>query len=101
MYEAVEEVSILILLDYLFLSGVGIYSETPGIRSFNPYFIGLPILIRFELIDARVWVLFQSLFYWITYSYPFCRESSLFITVTEFFSDIKIFFFSIFLVIFC
>ena len=44
---------------------------------------------------------FQSLFYWITYSYPFCRENLLFIIITEFFSDIKIIFFSIFLVIFC
>ena len=44
---------------------------------------------------------FQSLFYWITYSYPFCRENLLFIITTEFFSDIKIIFFSIFLVIFC
>ena len=47
------------------------------------------------------YILFQSLFYWITYSYPFCRENPLFIIATEFFSDIKINFFLIFLVIFC
>ena len=94
--------------------------------SFNPYFIGLPILIsNGDLIDIyikevsililldylflsenevqskEVMLMFQSLFYWITYSYPFCRENLLFIIATEFFSDIKIIFFSIFLVIFC
>ena len=69
-------------------------------ESFNPYFIGLPILIfgseKLNLDGA----MFQSLFYWITYSYPFCRESPLFIIATDFFSDIKIDFFLIFLVIF-
>ena len=65
--------------------------------SFNPYFTGLPILIE-EMIkeisdlfkvsililldylflynnlgpDLVLVTVFQSLFYWITYSYPFC-----------------------------
>ena len=36
---------------------------------FNPYFTGLPILIGYEVVDADLFLLFQSLFYWITYSY--------------------------------
>ena len=66
----------------------------------NPYFIGLPILIGREMTISHTLSGSQSLFYWITYSYPFCRESPLFIIATEFFSDIKIDFFLIFLVIF-
>ena len=39
------------------------------LNSFNPYFIGLPILI-FPLEEKISWYAeFQSLFYWITYSY--------------------------------
>ena len=68
-------VSILILLDYLFLY----------------------LLIK---VSSILLTLSQSLFYWIIYSYPFCRESPLFIIATEFFSDIKIDFFLIFLVFF-
>ena len=71
----IAKVSILILLDYLFLF---------GLRD-NKYFVHFSS---------------QSLFYWIIYSYPFCRESPLFIIATEFFSDIKIDFFLIFLVFF-
>ena len=38
-------VSILILLDYLFLSYVRLYASLPENQGFNPYFTGLPILI--------------------------------------------------------
>ena len=67
----------------------------------NPYFIGLSILILSSSLNAiGITIGSQSLFYWIIYSYPFCRESPLFIIATEFFSDIKIDFFLIFLVFF-
>ena len=36
---------------------------------FNPYFTGLPILILTTLGSPYVLIRFQSLFYWITYSY--------------------------------
>ena len=36
---------------------------------FNPYFIGLPILIMTGTLNALKTMRFQSLFYWITYSY--------------------------------
>ena len=36
---------------------------------FNPYFIGLPILILVMVTDNLDRTMFQSLFYWITYSY--------------------------------
>ena len=37
---------------------------------FNPYFIGLPILIMYKEKTMKMkFNLFQSLFYWITYSY--------------------------------
>ena len=88
-------VSILILLDYLFLYCIKILmnicvsdgfnpyftglpilifftyeDEENGERSFNPYFTGLPILIRENLnVRKNYWRSFQSLFYWITYSY--------------------------------
>ena len=41
-----------------------------GWLGFNPYFIGLPILMRKKLYFTylNIWW-FQSLFYWITYSY--------------------------------
>ena len=39
------EVSILILLDYLFLSGENFDGAMKVDGCFNPYFIGLPILI--------------------------------------------------------
>ena len=39
-------------------------------EGFNPYFIGLPILIIAKsLAEVSDKALFQSLFYWITYSY--------------------------------
>ena len=38
--------------------------------SFNPYFIGLPILIMKMKYNLGGFEMFQSLFYWITYSYP-------------------------------
>ena len=40
-----------------------------GLRRFNPYFIGLPILIMYLFYHPMVLLMFQSLFYWITYSY--------------------------------
>ena len=46
--------------------GVGHVPILPG---FNPYFIGLPILIRKGLEAILENIKFQSLFYWITYSY--------------------------------
>ena len=89
------DVSILILLDYLFLFGrllivtaiqvdsfnpyftglpiliikVPIQIASAAIASFNPYFTGLPILISIKLNYGESPVRFQSLFYWITYSY--------------------------------
>ena len=41
----------------------------PEYLSFNPYFTGLPILILVTLDDYGSAPEFQSLFYWITYSY--------------------------------
>ena len=88
-----EKVSILILLDYLFLlclqllywysrQGFNPYfiglpilinfgTETGKFDGgcFNPYFIGLPILITMYIVPALGSGRFQSLFYWITYSY--------------------------------
>ena len=40
-----------------------------ALPSFNPYFIGLPILISFTIFINTLFSWFQSLFYWITYSY--------------------------------
>ena len=40
-----------------------------NVKGFNPYFIGLPILILPTLVESILCLLFQSLFYWITYSY--------------------------------
>ena len=86
-------VSILILLDYLFLYEDGLHhhmleqrfqslfywitysydEDTPGeveyFCGFNPYFIGLPILINIDTYHEYLFSMFQSLFYWITYSY--------------------------------
>ena len=48
----------------------------PFLGGFNPYFIGLPILIQLKM-ELILWMgsKFQSLFYWITYSYyPFGNE---------------------------
>ena len=88
-----EIVSILILLDYLFLFSsldtvvpVGslsqslfywiIYSylfnyvlEEYSEYRLNPYFIGLSILIRKDLKTSSSLIVSQSLFYWIIYSY--------------------------------
>ena len=62
-------VSILILLDYLFLSLNRKMDRLEMYQSLNPYFIGLPILIS-EYFCICWWrKLSQSLFYWITYSY--------------------------------
>ena len=42
-----------------------------SMNSFNPYFIGLPILINKGIHQKQMFEeVFQSLFYWITYSYP-------------------------------
>ena len=86
-------VSILILLDYLFLTPIfrcsrvrfrmfqslfywitySYYSlkgfELKFGAGFNPYFTGLPILIKRNLRRSGMTSMFQSLFYWITYSY--------------------------------
>ena len=68
-YVNTKKVSILILLDYLFLS-IKWCSFSIFCSSFNPYFTGLPILItRLEYTVERFNDRFQSLFYWITYSY--------------------------------
>ena len=40
-----------------------------GYNRFNPYFTGLPILIPGNLRYEEFTPVFQSLFYWITYSY--------------------------------
>ena len=61
-------VSILILLDYLFLLYC-VYIELNFDTGFNPYFTGLPILIQSYGVYCPVTSKFQSLFYWITYSY--------------------------------
>ena len=92
-------VSILILLDYLFLlitykfqsylvSRLNPYfiglpilmkfgdfvEEHPSFR-LNPYFIGLPILmLRRKSIMKQNQGLSQSLFYWITYSYNISKD---------------------------
>ena len=91
--EEIIEVSILILLDYLFLYSQSFISNSYR-SSFNPYFTGLPILIKskwgsiqsrctvsililldylflwYRNIHFNKWMYqFQSLFYWITYSY--------------------------------
>ena len=66
---SIYKVSILILLDYLFLLFI-YYKLNDDEKSFNPYFIGLPILIKGErAILYTCSQRFQSLFYWITYSY--------------------------------
>ena len=64
----IRNVSILILLDYLFLSvgGEKIFIIKGG---FNPYFTGLPILMSNIGTVYMFLQWFQSLFYWITYSY--------------------------------
>ena len=54
-------VSILILLDYLFLWGTRNYKDSTITRSFNPYFIGLPILIR-SVEKALYLLLLQNFF---------------------------------------
>ena len=67
-------VSILILLDYLFLSGKWRTDRVPFQREgLNPYFIGLPILIMRTVSweDKLLKHQSQSLFYWITYSYTY------------------------------
>ena len=65
--------------------------ENPSTRGFNPYFTELPILISsIWLRIGKRFEKFQSLFYWIYYFYPYFCENPLFISVTEFFSDIKI-----------
>ena len=61
-------VSILILLDYLFLSDTPTTADDND-ECFNPYFTGLPILIIEYGTLHSLLKMFQSLFYWITYSY--------------------------------
>ena len=94
--EEKTEVSILILLDYLFLFPIFLMVTLFFWSCFNPYFIGLPILImqqslnrKMDRLEVSILILldylflwstlsfvvtvpikrFQSLFYWITYSY--------------------------------
>ena len=63
-------VSILILLDYLFLYMKNLL-QLSSLTCLNPYFIGLPILMRVVPPPLIGWGReSQSLFYWITYSYP-------------------------------
>ena len=62
-------VSILILLDYLFLLCSEVNFLMRSKDRLNPYFIGLPILISPEVYIAANMGMSQSLFYWITYSY--------------------------------
>ena len=65
--EDIKKVSILILLDYLFLLKRGsFYGE--GEHRFNPYFIGLPILIW---IDGDVTSIVQSVSILILLDYLF------------------------------
>ena len=63
------KVSILILLDYLFLY----YSDIPIVDMIrvclNPYFTGLSILIGYDKGLSKNQARSQSLFYWIIYSY--------------------------------
>ena len=57
-----RDVSILILLDYLFLS-CNPYGETnPYFPGFNPYFIGLPILILCILTKLKELIGFNPYF---------------------------------------
>ena len=62
-------VSILILLDYLFLYLGILYCIISTKSCLNPYFIGLPILINMNNNTQNQSQKSQSLFYWITYSY--------------------------------
>ena len=64
-----RDVSILILLDYLFLQSQTVQKVYLVSNCFNPYFTGLPILINPEGVAKGLLAGFQSLFYWITYSY--------------------------------
>ena len=66
--QKIKMVSILILLDYLFLYLNKSLVETIS-WSLNPYFIGLPILIIMLIMYLKEMAPSQSLFYWITYSY--------------------------------
>ena len=65
---SISYVSILILLDYLFLFSI-YWIKTGCYLCFNPYFTGLPILISIYNMEDIRRIRFQSLFYWITYSY--------------------------------
>ena len=94
-------VSILILLDYLFLlSGINPLINTADRMSQSLFYWIIYSYVVLKSLTENIIRRSQSLFYWIIYSYPFCRESPLFIIATEFFSDIKIDFFLIFLVFF-
>ena len=61
-------VSILILLDYLFLLVV-LEIDGEWLEGLNPYFIGLSILIILNHKNSTRLSQSQSLFYWIIYSY--------------------------------
>ena len=61
-------VSILIILDFLFLSEIEAFMEQ-GLHSFNPYYTGFPILIKCIPQSRWSYLKFQSLLYWISYSY--------------------------------
>ena len=65
-----EYVSILILLDYLFLLVNMPPQRIQDTLSLNPYFTGLSILITIKVERNFFKGLSQSLFYWIIYSYP-------------------------------
>ena len=72
-------------------------------------YLGVSILILLDIL-LLLWSFnrirpcrrkFQSLFYWIYYFYPYFCENPLFISVTDFFSDIKITIFELIFIIFC
>ena len=62
-------VSILILLDYLFLCDKICHQLVRCCPRLNPYFIGLSILISERVQHQKTRKRSQSLFYWIIYSY--------------------------------
>ena len=75
----IRQVSILILLDYLFLCFEDKRVKDSDKLGLNPYFIGLPILIPNPEGPKEKEEKSQSLFYWITYSYNIrkaCEETN-------------------------
>ena len=78
------KVSILILLDSILLYREdGIF--VTALISFNPYSTGFYSFIVMNASFITELLMFQSLFYWILFFYPFYRADSLFSTLIEFF----------------